>query len=121
MLADGVYELFYRCEGTDDPFSESLLVALKAGRLLGSDRWGGVFTGHCHFDPATGRNRISGRLQVPPGGMLVTDRTPRADRRDIPVAADLELSGHDAASTVVDVDGGQVRIELVFKGPVPNS
>jgi hypothetical protein len=119
MLADGVYELFYRCDGTDDPFDDSLLVALRGGRLLGSDRWGGVFIGRCDFDPATQRNRITGRLQVPPGGMLVTDVAPRPDGRVIPVAADLQLSGQHEASTVVDVDGGRVRIDLVFKGPVP--
>ena len=120
MLRDGVYELYYRAEAEPHGGYESLLLALRDGSVLGSDRWGGVFTGRCEFDVQTHEHRIQVRLLVPPGGMLVTDRSPRAfgDQIDINVTLG---DRHDISSGcgLVDVGGQQVRVELQFKGPVP--
>jgi hypothetical protein len=77
MLRDGLYELFYRAEAEPDSGYESLLLALRNGNVLGSDRWGGVFAGRCDFDEGKREHRVQVRLLVPPGGMLVTDECPR--------------------------------------------
>ncbi len=120
MLRDGVYELFYRAEAEPDGGYESLLLALRNGNVLGSDRWGGVFVGRCDFDSATRQHRVNVRLLVPPGGMLVTDTSPRllGDQIDVAItlggARDISEGGG-----LVDVGGQQVRVELQFKGPVP--
>ena len=120
MLQDGLYELHYRPAGGmagDD--GDSLLLAMRNGKLLGSDRWGGVLLGHCIFDAQSQKHQFRVRLQVPPGGHLVTDSLPRPDGAIIAIDADFD----DAALSrygVVDVGGQPVRIELMFKGPVPN-
>lgn len=118
MLRDGLYELHY-CSPEEPGDDDSLLLALRDGRILGSDRWGGVLLGHCVFDAVSRKHKCSVRLQVPPGGELVTGRAPRPDGDSIDIDADFD----DAAlsqSGVVDVGGQTVRIELQFKGPVPH-
>lgn len=118
MLKDGVYELFYRSDAACDIAFDSLLLALRDGHILGSDKWGGVLTGRCEFDRQSDRHRVHVRLHVPPGGMLVTDDAPRILGAEI----DLSLSFSeysDIASGLVEVGGQPVRVELLFKGPVP--
>lgn len=121
MLRDGVYELFYRAEAKPEGGFDSLLLALRNGNILGSDRWGGVFVGRCDFDAAKREHRVHVRLLVPPGGMLVTDDSPRLRGDQIDVALTL---GHprdlSTGCGLVDVGGQQVRVELQFKGPVPS-
>lgn len=120
MLRDGLYELFYRAEADPDSGYDTLLLALRNGNVLGSDRWGGVFTGRCEFDALTHQHRINVRLLVPPGGMLVTDHAPRTMGDQIEVAVTLGASREISAGCgLVDVGGQQVRVELQFKGPVP--
>lgn len=120
MLKDGVYELYYRAEAEPGGGYESLLLALRNGHVLGSDRWGGVFAGRCDFDASTHQHRINVRLLVPPGGMLVTDDSPRLLGDQIDVAVTLGRSRDISSGCgLVDVGGQQVRVELQFKGPVP--
>lgn len=120
MLKDGVYELFYRAEAEPDAGYESLLLALRNGNVLGSDRWGGVFVGRCDFDSSTNEHRVSVRLLVPPGGMLVTDDSPRLLGDQIDVCVTIGRSRDISSSFgLVDVCGQQVRVELQFKGPAP--
>lgn len=120
MLKDGLYELYYRAETDPDSGYDSLLLALRKGAILGSDRWGGVVTGRCEFDAATAQHQINVKLLVPPGGMLVTDQVPRIRGDSIDVAITLGTTGATSAQCgLVDVGGQQVRVELKFKGPVP--
>ena len=120
MLKDGVYELFYRAEADPEGGYESLLLSLRNGNVLGSDRWGGVFTGRCDFDIGANQHRVNVRLLVPPGGMLVTDDAPRMLGDQIDVAVTLGRSREISSGFgLVDVGGQRVRVELQFKGPVP--
>ena len=114
MLKDGLYELLYRSD-TPAAASDSLLIMLRDGKVLGSDQWGGVLFGECRYDRDTGRHGVNVRLQVPPGGILITDPTPRPEGCII----DIKMTLNDAdegGSGVVDVAGQPVRIELVYKG-----
>jgi hypothetical protein len=121
MFADGLYELQYRSDLAPGTQSDSLLVALRDGQLLGSDRWGGVFLGRCVFDEGRCRHKFTVQLQVPPGGMLVTDAVPRAGGALIDIELDLlDLEAvAETGSGVVVVAGQPIRIELVYKGTVP--
>ena len=118
MLQDGLYELLYHNEEIPDSASGSLLVALRDGVVLGSDQWGGVLLGRCEFDQRSRRNSVRVQLKIPPGGMLVTDRSPRLDGGLIVIDAVFGPKGQDVTG-VVDVAGQPVRIKLKFKGPVP--
>ena len=117
MFQDGLYELHYRCDQHPDD-AGSLLLVLRDGQLLGSDQWGGVVLGTHVFDQHADRHKIKARLQIPAGGMLVTDVMPRPEGSVIELALDLADTA-DGGSGVVDVGGQPVRIELIYKGPVP--
>jgi hypothetical protein len=118
MLPDGLYELFYVPETEAGTAQDSMLVALRAGRVLGSDRWGGVFIGRCDFDPAAGVNIVHAQLMVPPGGTLATESQPRDGGSVIDIATVVDAALLATGSTI-EVDGQRLRIALVFKGPVP--
>lgn len=117
MLKDGLYELFYRAEAAPDAGFDSLLLALRGGLILGSDRWGGVFFGNCAYDDATRQYRVRVSLQVPDGGMLVTEDCAR-DGGVIDIETALDTEGC-MVSELIEVAGRPVRVALKFKGPVP--
>jgi hypothetical protein len=118
MLKDGIYELHYRNAKAPDSAQETLLLALRDGNVLGSDRWGGVFLGRCVLDVASKKHKVNVRLQVPPGGVLITDAQPQAEGYTVDIA--LEIDGaHARAEGVVDVAGAPVWFELVYMGQVP--
>jgi hypothetical protein len=118
MLPDGLYELLYRADADPGLGFDSLLLALRNGNILGSDKWGGLLTGRCEFNSNADEHQVNVRLHVPPGGMLVTDYMPHPTSRD--VALDLRFSRYDdLVSGLVEVAGQPVRVELLFKGPVP--
>ena len=130
VLKEGVYELLYRSEAEPHAGYDSLLLALRNGNILGSDRWGGVFLGRCEFDQQTCQHHITVRLHVPPGGTLVTDDAPCEAGQAIDVAFDFGsardlgtgIGGTGFGETqigLVEVGGQQVRVELQYKGPVP--
>lgn len=121
MMRDGLYELRYgHGQSPDSPF-DSLLAVLRAGRVLGSDCWGGVLLGHyaCH---GTTSGQLALTLHVPAGGMLVTDDAPREGGAVIAIELDL-VHVEDMAQIgtgVVEIAGQPVRIELAYVGPVPD-
>jgi hypothetical protein len=120
MYQDGLYELSYRSPTASGNDADSLLMVLRDGKILGSDRWGGVFLGSCVFDDNANQSTISVRLQIPPGGMLITDSIPRPDGDVIDIVFTLSEDGElNTGSAVVDVGGEPVMIEFVYKGPVP--
>ena len=118
MLKDGLYELHYSAGTGADAAGDSLLIALRSGRVLGSDRWGGLILGECVFDQATSLHHVKVELKVPPGGILVTESAPREDGGIITIDADLDDQTLRGCG-VVDVGGLPVKIALQFKGSVP--
>jgi hypothetical protein len=118
MLEDGIYGLAYAVDGECMPTEGSALATLRKGRILGSDPWGGVFAGSCQFDAARRLNTVKLRLDVPPDGRLITGFSAG------PAGASLDIVGafEGAApklSTVVEVAGAAVRVELTYLGPLP--
>ena len=118
MLEDGIYGLAYAVDGERMPTEGSALATLRDGRILGSDPWGGVFTGSCQFDAARRLNMVKLRLDVPPDGRLITGFSAG------PAGASLDIVGAfegraPKIATVVDVAGAPVRVELTYLGPLP--
>lgn len=121
MLENGIYDLRYRAAvaGEKDAGAAdgSGLALLRDGEILGSDPWGGVFTGSCAFDPEARLNRLHLRLEVPPGGTLITGFSAG------PAGAVLDIVGAVAraapeATTVVHVAGAPVSVALTYLGPL---
>lgn len=117
-IKDGVYELFYRIETeTQTASSDSLLLVMRQGQLLGADRWGGLISGHCRYDEPTGRHHFEVMFDGPPDGILVTGAAPPANTRTIELVA--EAAGSGKATGMVDLFGESVSLELQYCGPLP--
>ena len=118
MLRDGIYGLAYAAEGERMPTEGSSLATLRSGRILGSDPWGGVFSGSCRFDAKKRLNTVELRLDVPPDGRLITGFSagPAGASLDIVCAFDATAP---KIATMVEVAGAPVRVELTYLGPLP--
>lgn len=118
MLEDGIYGLAYAVEGERMPTEGSALAMLRQGRVLGSDPWGGVFTGVCQFDAARRLNTVTLRLDVPPDGRLITGFSAGPAGATLDIVGTFEGAAAKLA-TVVEVAGAAVRVELTYLGPLP--
>lgn len=117
-IKDGVYELFYRCQNQPPHAgSDSLLLVMRQGQLLGADRWGGLISGRCRFDEPSGRHHFEVIFDGPPDGVLVTGAAPPATTRSIELVTD--VAGWDKATGTVDLFGESVSLELQYCGPLP--
>lgn len=117
-LDEGIYELMYSRPKRDQDPHETALCVLRNGKVVGSDRWGGIFEGTYKFDNVRRTNSIHVRLQVPPGGELITGFVAG------PEGADLDIQGfigraQPTAKTTVEISGQHVQLNLKFVGPLP--
>lgn len=121
MLDDGVYGLRFECrekgEAGGPPLSGEGLAVLRGGRIVGSDPHGGVFRGRCRYDATRGEAVVEVQLAIPPNGELLTGLAAG------PGGALLEVSGRfppsrPASSTVIEIGGATVAVELRFLGPL---
>lgn len=118
MLDEGVYGIAYR-----DPSAETgggtALAVLRNGKILGADRWGGVFSGSFEFDSVEEKNRVRLSFQVPPEGELVTGYVAGSTGAILDVTAAFARAEPSSTATV-EIGGGELEIELAFMGPLPN-
>ena len=119
MLADGIYRIAYqsRADGGDD--GDFALAVLRGGQITGSDKHGGVFHGTYECSAATSRDVVKLRLEVPPGGMLVTGLDGGPAGTAIEISATFEPLGHMSKAQIT-IAWQPVEIELTFIGPLPN-
>jgi hypothetical protein len=66
MLEDGIYGLDYRAQDARGEDGGRALAILRDGKILGSDPWGGLFTGLYDYDPRDCLNKVRLRFDVPP-------------------------------------------------------
>jgi len=117
VLTDGVYGLvFVSCAAAEAHRSDGIAV-LREGRLLGSDRNGGVFRGRCLYDAGRGEAVVEVRLAVPPHGVLLTGQEAGPDGATIDVALRFPPP-KPVSQAVVDIAGAPVEVELKFMGPL---
>lgn len=118
MLSDGLYGLTYRTdEGGEVTRGEGLAV-LRAGQILGSDAWGGVFSGSCWHDLDHDVSLMHVRLDVPPFGELMTGMFAGPEGAQLDISAEFGVPA-PTASAVVDVGGRPLAVELRYLGPIP--
>lgn len=121
MLEDGVYGLSFAspdADRSDDaPVRSEGLAVVRGGCILGSDRHGGVFRGRCRYDAARGEAIVEVRLAVPPHGVLLTGLAAGPEGAFLDVAARFQPSP-PVSSTVIEVGGVTVAVELRFFGPL---
>ena len=119
MLSDGIYRINYCAPFGAEEYSDCALAVLRDGEILRSDKHGGLYLGTYEGEPATGRERIRLRLEIPPGGVLVTGAVHNCAGNflDIETAFDKQTAPY---RVVIEVSGRPVAIELVYLGPLPN-
>ncbi|MDX2258709.1 MAG: hypothetical protein NW205_07285 [Hyphomicrobiaceae bacterium] len=116
MLDEGLYSLSYGVPGGAK--SDTALAVLRNGKVLGSDRLGGVFSGTYEFDAVEEINRLHVRLKMPPRGTLVTGHVSGSQGEVIDILAAVERAAPLSRATV-SVLGSPVEIELSFLGALP--
>lgn len=121
MVRDGVYGLTLvpplTAGGASPADKVEALAVLRAGRLLGSDPNGGVFTGRYRYDAACGEAVVSLRLAVPPHGVLLTGLAAGPEGLLLDLSGRFALPEPVSSGTVV-VAGVPVSVELEFVGPL---
>lgn len=119
MLDEGIYSLTCRADDCDQSYSDTALAVLRKGRILGSDRQGGLVTGSYEYDSVAQLNKMHVRLQVPPDGTLFNggDAGPGGAVVDIVGAFDRATPTSHAT---VDLAGARVELRLIYLGPLPN-
>lgn len=119
MLDEGIYGLNYKGENMGELDGESALAVLRNGKILGSDRNGGVFMGSYEYDPKRELNKVHVRMQVPPDGVLVTGYSAGPDGAVLDIVGAFERAS-PVATTVVEVAGRPVEVQLTYLSPLPN-
>ena len=119
MMEEGIYSLSYRGDTPGEDERDDALAVLRDGQILGSDRWGGLFTGSYEFDPIRQRGTVRVNLHVPPGGILVNGYVAGPDGSSVDLVATLEPPA-PVSLTTVELNGRPLRLELTYIGPLPN-
>ena len=101
------------------PDGDGALAVLRNGRILGSDRWGGVFMGSYEYDPVQEVSKVHVRIDVPPEGMLVTGFSAGPAGAMIDIVAEFERAT-PIVTTMVEVAGHPLEVQLTYIGPLPN-
>lgn len=117
MISEGIYGLSYKGSRHDQD-GEGLAV-LRGGKILGSDRWGGVFTGTYKFDPVAEQNMVHVRIDIPPDGELITGFAAGSTGASFEIVAAFGRAAPKSAATV-EIAGSMVDVEFAFIGPLPN-
>lgn len=116
---EGVYRVTYRGAAKGERETDTAVAVLRNGRILGSDRHGGIFEGSYEFNPADATNNVHLRLTIPPDGMLVTGLSGG------PKGATVDITGvfkraAPITKAIVHVAGAPIEIEMTYVGPLPN-
>jgi hypothetical protein len=118
MLDEGLYGLRYRSADQAEPDRGEGLAVLRDGKILGSDRWGGVFAGTCEYDAKRDSLRVRARLELPPDSVLITGFRAGPGGATLDVVGVVESASASPAA-LVDVGGQPIAVELTFLGPLP--
>lgn len=118
MLADGLYDLSYRSPPTANAEQGYGVFSLRNGRILGSDRWGGVFRGEIRYDAARELARVALRFTAPAHGVLVTGLNSGPHGLALDITAELKAE-ETASVALVAVAGSPVAVEFSYIGPLP--
>lgn len=117
MFRNGVYKVCYRSPLDEPGFHDHALAVMRDGKIIGSDRMGGVFTGEERCAPRAG-DSVSVKFTVPPGGELITGFVAGPKGANVKIKTPLDPEKL-AQFAVIDVAGEPVEVEVIYLGPLP--
>lgn len=115
MLANGVYEITFQSIDRIDRAS----AILRDGHVLGSDRWGLVFSGAYCGDEAGGRERIRLTLLVPPGGELITGFAVGSQGATVEIEGSIGKTSAGKDCAELNIVGERLVVSLDFISALP--
>jgi hypothetical protein len=119
VFDEGIYGLSYTGTQLSTHDGGEALAVLRNGKILGSDRRGGVFVGSYEFDSVSQTNKFHVRVDVPPAAELITGFSAGPRGASLDIVAMFERPA-PIATTTVAVAGEQLELELRYLGPLPN-
>ncbi len=118
-LDEGIYRIAYHGKANGEPDNDHALAVLRNGKIMGSDRHGGVFTGTYEFDAAREINVVHLRVEVPPFGTLVNGFSAEAHGAAFNITCKFERPA-PIAKTSIHIVGRPIDVALSYLGPLPN-
>lgn len=119
MLDEGLYSVSYFEPQATEPCEASGLAVFRSGKILGSDRLGGVFTGSYAYDDKRQTNKLHVRMNVPTGGVLVTGFKAGVNGAVLDIAGSFDRAAPTSLATV-DVGGTAIDVRLTYLGALPH-
>jgi hypothetical protein len=117
MFRNGIYKIFYRDPADEDGSFEDALAVVRNGKVIGADRYGGVFTGEPRC--ALGLlETLKLQLNMPPGGELVTGYVAGPSGVSLDIIGRLDPM-RDNQTAVVEIGGEPVELVVSYLGPLP--
>lgn len=117
MLDNGVYRLSFQRRGAEGSEYGDGLAVVRDGRILGSDRFGGVFAGCCRLDPAGGGSLVQVQLAMPPHAVLLTGFEAGPQGTTLEITALIKRPA-PVSKGIVEVAGEAIEVELMYVGPL---
>lgn len=118
-LDEGIYHISYHGKANGEPDNDNALAVLRNGKILGSDKHGGVFMGSYEFDTAREINIVHLRIDVPPYGTLVNGFSADEHGAAFNVSCKFERPA-PIAKSAIHIVGRPIDIALSYLGPLPN-
>ncbi len=119
MFEQGLYKIAYRSLDTKTPETGSALAILRDGKILGSDRNGGVFTGAVEFQSESGHSQVRLKFDVPPDGELITGFLGGTQGTTLNIEGHFQ-SPNPNSKAIIKVGSGRIEVELSYLGPLPD-
>ena len=118
-LRDGIYQFNYWIGDGGEQSKGRGLAVLRAGSVLGSDEWGGVFSGSYCVAQDGAMHEVTVDLQLPPFGELVTGHKAGPSGAGFHLSCTFDTPDPQALAVVHE--GVPVAVELVYIGAVPTT
>ena len=118
MLRDGLYQVAYGVPDQAGGAREHFLASVRNGSIFGSDAHGGTYYGRDGTPLSGGLGLVQLACHIPPGGELVTGFEGGEVGAAVAVRGEFDPSAFPLTS-VVDVGGAPVEIEINYLGPLP--
>lgn len=117
MLRDGIYRVTY-AYAADGPITDQALAIVRDGRVVASDRHGGVYVSGPPDNTTSDSSVYTISASIPPGGELATGFQAGDGGAHIVLKA-VTKSDADKLRAIIDIDGKTLEADFIYLSPLP--